>query len=1752
MSLFKAINFETSGETITAASDNVDTTAELQIEQSYQIYDEIMHLYYSKLYKQAISKFNILFNMAIFKMDNESENLLEDIIDYMQLFDHTDSKSDNDEINPKYFELGKPFISDNVFFDFYYRHEKLDHLRYLVFRNYSCCLYDYINEQLELNTSNCIVWSNFMYISKAILVTSLKCLAFIDVVEPDTQFVTITMNLLKSFHSIKLARNFIEFVVTNTHNLFPTRTRSKMLPKTLQIIETEIKLLKTLHISESNISPVMTSLIEKFELAIGSMQINKGSKIFDMIATYVKAFNVYTKSRNDNLKENIIVEHQDWNAFVDEIVNLTSRDNSFYVYGNENPDPYNAFEPYESITKLEFTINKDKITEEPKEELSQIPNTHENISDMGKTFDVNVGFISNIASKRNEKLANERNSESLVIKKRISQRVKNLSEDNKREEESSSLQLRYLNFLEELCADGVPKYISNDSMESFEYLKDTRYSDFEKIHSEVYDLFESWDKSISDKFMDQNENFSIIDNNKNDKNGSQLLDIIINKLIENFQNKTSTEKMPHELLHQFLSSVRSTTKNHYFHVKCQIIEFLLCFSSFEKETLITKYKWPSKLLSNFEFMFLSVHDYFLANMDSNDAADYCNAICIYEYLVELYLKAQKRLTKSKQKTSEMTNQVTNLQDRIEGWNLKFFSVSIYFDEEKHQIPSEAAIKKAWCDIFYQKVAYDEYTNFGDDVSKIMALFELLGNDFSIQNYNYKELPSINFSTLQLLKTKEILSNEYNASDSSLNNFLNVMVSFEDVINFGDQNSWEFILAKFIGNVKDPLVFNDILITILGNISGSSDVDFSTVDSIFKTVLTTVMNHLRSNDNTCSRVRYDTLIDCFNKIFICLKTYTDFLNKEIELGMDAILKKVNSHETYDYVKNIFNLYTMIYSVVNYETICKNEHYGESKSFFKKAKVSAKKWKDFLAYISVVFCFEYQMLHISNSSGANFMTQEHYFTANIMNNQHMLLAGMNICSNGNKVFLKYSQRYLMGLQSYAPAKDLLNQTLFCNYGLSLSNYVVDHHSNDVAVNNNKPENIDIEDYLVMCNYVIKKYWNLEEGLLKKLFSNSNYKSEIEKMVLLIPWKHYTTHPVVQSNQKVLDAYLSKDLICSIFTKSAPLEIVSTGTDYEKVVHTKVLLAASINFLELFFLRKAKELDITSLITGIHSSTFNTVDQIIELLKTNIIFNMSCYEAWYLLGYCYLILLDYDLNSSADKINSEQKKLLVCTNQKKAILCFLEALRILNKNSSEVKGPSEDMAILHLGVASCLYEAYSLPMSRTVYKVEKQHTEKDYENFYDEYPDGVYMLKDGVLKMFIAKAYDMGLNHLSNCSEDQNNTLKFFLTHVICDYVEFTQGESEKTNLQTFTFLSVVCDWSMESGKNLGYTFSHLYNNFYFNNTVLSKKNLNEAENYNDFKDLQRLFSMMIERYQSVHLKQNLNSLLNLERKNILDTNEFNKYISNACSSMIKKTKDKTLDSHQEQIVLALMMFDMKEYKEILKNLWPMVSLSSPVKPLINFNYFSVQKPGQSFIDMALIAEMFMCCLYNLNNLVAYPAMFKKLKRSSNKMYGNMKLYEKWLHQAIEKVHGRYKDLSPFTEISSELLLSLMETLKNTETMMIEDFNSSETSSYAHKYTLLERYTDVLILNEMTNDETYENAALLLFVHTILEPYSKNCAKTQHDQYTEEAKKSDVEFNGARHKKDLLKSMNVILKKMEVLVTGDLENVVDRFIYDTTVIG
>lgn len=1752
MSLFRAINFEAAEDNSAVVVENVDTTAELQIEKSYQIYDEIMHLYYSKLYKQAISKFNTLFDMSIFKMDNETDNLQEDIINYMAIFDNVDDSVGESEIDPKYFETGKIFIGENVFFDFYYRNEKLDHLRYLVFRNYAMCLYDYLLDQLQSNEDKNIHWGNFIYISRVILMTSLKSLTFIDVIEPDLNFITMILNLLYSFKLDKLTRNFIEFITINTKHIFTTNVRSKMLPKTLSIIQLEINALKKIHIDKYNLSMVMNSLIEKFELASSSQQLtNKNSTLFNKINEYSTQFKAHIAKKNNDLKENIIIDYHNWNNFVSEIVDLTNQEDPEYIFGEENPDPYNSFEPYESITKVEFTL-KDEITAKDfGQNLGNTISTRLETFQNKNTINIDVGFIENITNKRIEKQNINNNVDPAVSKKRTSQRVKNLSEDIKRDEETTSLQLKYLVFLDELCENGLPKFIKNSDMENFDYLKDSRFTDFEKCHSDVYDLFENWDKKMSDMFMDYNDH-SDNKTGKPDKTGNQLLDVIITKLIENFQNKVSSDEIPVDSFQKFFSFIKAFPKNHYFQIKYQIIEFLVCFGYLKNETLITRYKWPPDMLSNIEFMFLSSHDYFLSNYDPNNLDDYCNAICIYEYLIELYLKNHKKMKRSKHKNVVLIKQVKELQDRIEAWNLNFFSISDFFIETRVEVPKEMYIKKIWSEIFYQKVAYeDDYVNFGDDVNQVLDFFESLGTNFSIQNYNYIELPSINFSTLQLLKTKEIMSNE-SGSSGSLTKFLKVMVNFQQILSLNDENSWEFILAKFIDNVKDPLVFNDILITILENITSANDVDFYTVDSIFKQVLNTFMEFLKSSGYKSNLLsRYNVLIDILNKVFICVQTYTDFLNKEIENGIKPIFEILTANKTLDHDINIWNLYTLIYSVVNYETICKNEQYGEGKSFFKKAKISAKKWKDYLSHVSVLFCFHYQMFNMANSKNLEVSVDEQYFTSNILNNQHLLLAGMNTCSYGNKVFLKYSQRNLMSLQGYIPAKNLLNQVLFCNYGLSLNNELDDHHTNEDGGANNKLENIDIEDYLVMCNYVIKKYWNSEQGLLNKLFSNSNYKSEIEKIVMLIPWKHYTTHPVVQSNQKSLDSYLSKDLSFSVFTNEAPLEIMATGTDYEKVVNTKVLLAASINFLELYFVRKAKDLDITSLITGVHSSTYNTIEQIIELLKTNIIFNMSCYEAWYLLGYCYLILLEFDLNSSADKINSDSKKMHTSTNQKKAVLCFLEALRILNRTQVLRSEQEEDMTIFYLGVGNALYESYVLPMGKAVFKVEKGNIEKDFKPYYDEYSDGFFIIKEEILKMFIRKTYETGLQFLTSCKEDQNYNFKFFITHSVCDYVEFTQYDVEQTNLQTFTFLSVVCDWAIETGKHIGYTFGHLYSNLYFNNTVLSTKNLNESKNYNDFKDLQRIFSLLLDRYQNVHLRQNFNNLLNLEKRNVLDTTEFCKYLSNACSSMIKKTKDKTMDSHQEQLVLSLIQYDLQDYKEILKNLWPVISLTSPVKPLVNINQFSIQKAGQLFVNMSLIAEMYMSCLYKLDNLTAFPSIFRKLKRSGSRMYGNVKIYDKWVLLAIEKVQTKYFNLPSEIQTPPEDLLTTIEMLKNEESVKEEEFNSTEINEYVKKFSLTERYTDVLIMHEIPNNETYANAALLLFLHTIVEPYRLNCDKSKYHEYKSEVNKryhnASTTLNFKFLRKDLIKGMASIIKKLDTVVSSELENVVDRFIYD-----
>lgn len=76
---------------------------------------------------------------------------------------------------------------------------------------------------------------------------------------------------------------------------------------------------------------------------------------------------------------------------------------------------------------------------------------------------------------------------------------------------------------------------------------------------------------------------------------------------------------------------------------------------------------------------------------------------------------------------------------------------------------------------------------------------------------------------------------------------------------------------------------------------------------------------------------------------------------------------------------------------------------------------------------------------------------------------------------------------------------------------------------------------------------------------------------------------------------------------------------------------------------------------------------LDAIITMFKNDILYNTKRFESWYLLGKCYSYIVEDDLLWTADKISSSEKKAVIATTQKRAILCYAMSLTLFFENET-----------------------------------------------------------------------------------------------------------------------------------------------------------------------------------------------------------------------------------------------------------------------------------------------------------------------------------------------------------------------------------------------------------------------------------------------------------------------------------------------------
>ncbi|XBW37026.1 hypothetical protein QEN19_002606 [Hanseniaspora menglaensis] len=1764
MSFFKAVNFEALNDV--ASSKNEDeqldqiniTTTELQIESGFEIFDEAMKLYDSGVYFDSIDKFNELLGMDLFRMDHETTNTLEDIKDYLPIYVKNvdenisvDSVSDNssydddENFNTEIEEVYEKVVQDLCDFNFSYRSEKLDNLRYLAFRNFSMVLHKYLVTELDKDPeTKQFDWKNFVYLMKTLLFTALKCLCFQDVISPDIKLVELIVNCLISFKSKKLTRNVLEIILVDNKHLINSKV---LLPSWKRLISTELMTLEAVFENPMDVSNALKSLIIKNGDINKSHETRLSCKTFEYLEKYINLQLEILKDSKNEMKEEIEVDFYRWNTLVTKLFNLVPADSYTYNFKKENPDPYNLLGFDETISRVVFKIKDENNMDTFNLQQNQTFLGNQQVSFKkfdddfekeesiisSKPFEPACFFVSKVEMKRKASLdLQDEEDSSMINKKRVSRRVRNLAEDQQKDVKLLDIQPKYLSNFEKLVnavnnlkIDEDLNFLTLKDVETFEFVK--KYGELQYCMSDLFDCFAKWDKQLSEQFIGAKSK-------QTDHTSFNLSNDIVEQILEKLfysLHEISIEDAPklyNEGYYSFLKKINKGKKVHYQQVRIELLKTLLV-DNYNNNSLclITDFLWPTKMAYIIEFLVMCFQDHLLQTLDPSNHLDFLFAVSIYEVLVDSFLKNLKELNRLKHKSGDLFDNVQTLKEKIEAWNFNFFhSFSVL---KLDQLSSKTVIRLKWSNMFYEKtMGVGDDNDLTEEFNSIKFHF-YSQQEFIIGNYNYLEIPPVNSSTLQLMTMKDSLisNNESNSLNQVLQVLLNANIFVENNTN---SSSWEVILAKFVNSIKDPSVKREIWTTVFKSIAIEDEIEFELIDKCFLKILCEFKDLLSSSnylDNSAVERRV-ILLKILSDLYDILESYSQFLLKEAGNFNENILFKIN--RTNKEFNIILELYVLVYSVVNYETIISNEFTKDS-SFFGKAKLSAKKWKALLAYFSTVVSFSYDRV-----ISVNLPDMRDSLITDFIKNQHLLLSEFNCCDYAEKNFLLYSQRTLFGIAE-ADQCHLLQQTLYCNYGFSLSGDVEKHLTE-------KNESIDAIDSYMLCNHIMKGYLHSDNTMMLRLFEPPYLKNEIESTVAFISGNQYLTAPSVQGNRKHMDTYLSQDLKYDLIIDNAvSLSIMGTGTNYEIVVKTKILLAAAINFLSIYYTRKHKGLDQTSLITGLHGSTFNTVDNMIELLKTNIIFNCSTYETWYFLGECYTILAEYDLNLTAEKLNSHSKKEIIGGNQRKAILCFFMALKLFsNENDLDNCYYYEILYMLYAKLGTSLFHATTLPMDGLAFVFGEKENEILPDSLYDlSAKDKTVKLKNLILYFFAEKYMALGLNIVHKITNfTLNNDPKLFW--MLPYYITYSMKQLNKPIDEYMKNVFYLCKVSLSQQENVTFALTNLIQHLYFSIDYFKKHSTIKSEEETN-KHVLKCLEILLN-YKD-HFKNINQAAWKLSSTRPVNELIFKKILVSFCTGLINDPDGYIGSDYPERLIKCIISKDLGDFKAILSCLKPILSIASPVKPLIVIQNADLEQPGYLFVCNTVFANLLLETLVELKEFSWLPFVFKKLKRASNRILGTINIYDRYLSIYTDHIKVKYNGLDIYEDMDMAQLNYVID-LMLSEPIEFEYFNKpsfdvspvesikneSNEQSIIYKYNSETRLIDTLSIFEQRseNAELYEKVSLFMFTRLLIMPYVDSLKAF--DKWPSDDTLINVKSKGSQafNSGHMINKMQNIFKKLE----------------------
>ena len=985
---------------------------------------------------------------------------------------------------------------------------------------------------------------------------------------------------------------------------------------------------------------------------------------------------------------------------------------------------------------------------------------------------------------------------------------------------------------------------------------------------------------------------------------------------------------------------------HFTQLRIKVLEYLLKLRE-GGNSIIMANKISEKSLSNYKTIVdsLSISYYkklektILYDENIKNVEEQLNiAISIYETLVSSYLEFVKELKVKKNSSKATSVDLLNTENlfvtRIKKWQkLINTTFTIYL---KNESPNNLKmwVRFKWFDLFFLQT-----NNQSIDTSKLTDILQQLSTVVQVEKYyipytNFEEIPVLSYDSIQTQLSKIRILEIFDSNEKA--NEILESVLLQKPVTQKENEHLRLQLESFISqsNLEMKLRLWSLLLRfykIKEDIMGYKYAFESVVKMIIHELNYESMKELTVEESKYRLLNLIGFFTYFSKTFIQFCDATRF----------ECFK--NDYETTPDVKKeakmlMVSISRILYVVIAYFSYKKNNSSTVRHNILTQNNATTDVFNQ--CYVSCFFLLAAYYPMALNITLPSTIT-DFYSVC------HLQLGINKLCSSiDNGIFLKFIHYKLTPIDIIFSCNDIF-QVLHCRFGFSIS---LDRF--DTFDHKCKPKKMTFEDAIQTSRFVFKFCFDNKKHPVSSPPRN-DMKLIIDSVIEAVG--ELENDAVVIGNKKKLDSYLtdqniSLSFVTNVFNGKMELEFTTPSQPSVEIGKNGLYYLEGLVGLHFFRIRKRTM-----------QSRATELVKVIKVLENDILCGCNRFETWVALGQVYSFTVEDDLIWTADKLNSLERKQATSMTEKKALLCYLNAISIyMRLKPHEQESVKEVLPTLWNSFGKELYNSWMEPMNKNAF-----HIFIDSDKNEDFKPAFLKLKSNKIPSNAVFKILELSFKLATDLNPNWFDYL--YLSKAM---MKLKYNKDSKDYHGIIKYLVISCDLALkQSNKDDPFIEPH----YYLFSAVMKYLKLNKITQGEAFNYLCQ------------------NSLF----ENILDE-EFLKTatIRDVTFKILHKiiSYDKKNWQHRPVYRLAESYYyfdhDIKNAKEEMLSI---INLKPSTRQLSTIWKPAIERPGKHFIYNAVYTNFLVKLLYESGDLYSLIILVKKMRRAGSIMVNLTKTFD-----------------------------------------------------------------------------------------------------------------------------------------------------------------